>query len=46
MCLPFVYFNVNRYRLYGQWKRDCRTLHPRLIRAYTDIIEKAKYIMK
>jgi len=35
-----------RYRLYGQWKHDARTSHPRLIRAYTDILEKAKYIMK
>jgi len=35
-----------RYRLYGQWKHDCRMSHPRLIRAYTDILEKAKYIMK
>jgi len=35
-----------RYRLYGQWKNTTRMSHPRLIRAHTDILEKAKYIMK
>ena len=35
-----------RYRLYGQWKNESFLVHPRLLRAKTDVLDRAKYIMK
>lgn len=36
----------HRYRLYGQWKNESHLLHPRLIRARAEILDRSKYIMK
>ncbi|KAI0218636.1 THO complex subunit 2 [Lamellibrachia satsuma] len=36
----------HRYRLYGQWKNESHVVHPKLIRARAEVIDRAKYIMK
>ncbi|XP_064608579.1 THO complex subunit 2-like isoform X2 [Liolophura sinensis] len=35
-----------RYRLYGRWKNETCNVHPALIRAKADCLDRAKYIMK
>ncbi|XP_061165363.1 THO complex subunit 2-like isoform X2 [Saccostrea echinata] len=35
-----------RYRLYGNWKNDTYSQHPKLVRVRADCLERAKYLMK
>ena len=41
MCVCFT-----RYRLYGQWKNESYSSHPRLVLAKAATIKRAKYITK
>ena len=44
--LTFNNLSVQRYMLYGYWKNKSYDRHPELVKVRTDILTRAKYIMK